>query len=195
VLKLPITYTNFNDVTKTEDFHFHMSVAELTDMGLSTGGTTFGELVRRMTSENDTGAVMAAFKDVILRSVGQRSQDGDMFYKNERIQNDFVACGAYDALFLKLLTDTAEIVKFINGIMPTDMQKNPEFQKALAGLQISALTPETERVRNSPDDYSRQELVDMPREQFDALVGTDTKKMSKAHLSILMERVTSGKDE
>jgi len=195
VLKLPITYTDFNDVTKTEDFHFHMSVAELTNMGLATAGTTFGELVRRMTTDNDTGAIMDAFKEVILRSVGERSPEGDKFYKNERIQNDFVACGAYDALFLKLLTDTSEIVKFVNGVMPKDMQNNPEFQKALAGLQVQALTPENERVRNSPDDYSRQELVDMPREQFDALVGTDTKKMSKAHLSILMERVTSGKDE
>jgi hypothetical protein len=195
VLKLPITYTDFNDVTKTEDFHFHMSVAELTNMGLATAGTTFGELVRRMTATGDTGAIMDAFKEVILRSVGQRSPEGDKFYKNERIQEDFVACGAYDALFLKLLTDTTEIIRFVNGVMPTDMQKNPEFQKALAGLQIQALTPEAERVRDNPDDYSRQELVDMPREQFDALVGTDTKKMSKAHLSILMERVTSGKDE
>ena len=195
MLKMPITYTNFNDVVKTQDFHFHMSVADLTDLGFATGGTTFSELVRRMTSDGDTGAIMAAFKEVILRSIGRRSDDGEMFYKNERIQEDFVACGAYEALFLKLLTDTTEIVKFINGIMPKDMQENPEFQKALAGLQISALTPETERVRNSPDDYGRQELVDMPREQFDALVGTDTKKMSKAHLSILMERVTSGKDE
>lgn len=195
MLKLPITYTDFNDVTKTEDFHFHMSVAELTNMGLATAGTTFGELVRRMTATGDTGAIMDAFKEVILRSVGQRSPEGDKFYKNERIQEDFVACGAYDALFLKLLTDTTEIVRFVNGVMPTDMQKNPEFQKALAGLQIQALTPEAERVRDNPDDYSRQELVDMPREQFDALVGTDTKKMSKAHLSILMERVTSGKDE
>lgn len=195
MLKLPITYTDFNDVTKTEDFHFHMSVAELTNMGLATAGTTFGELVRRMTATGDTGAIMDAFKEVILRSVGQRSPEGDKFYKNERIQEDFVACGAYDALFLKLLTDTTEIIRFVNGVMPTDMQKNPEFQKALAGLQIQALTPEAERVRDNPDDYSRQELVDMPREQFDALVGTDTKKMSKAHLSILMERVTSGKDE
>lgn len=195
MLKLPITYTDFNDVTKTEDFHFHMSVAELTNMGLATAGTTFSELVRRMTVDNDTGAIMDAFKEVILRSVGQRSPEGDKFYKNEQIQNDFVACGAYDALFLKLLTDTSEIVKFVNGVMPKDMQENPEFQKALKELKISANTPEAERVRTSPDDYSREELLNMPKEQFDALVGTDTRKMSKPHLAILMERVTSGKDE
>ena len=47
MLKKTITYTDYNDNERTEDFYFNLSKAEVTEMELSTTGG-LAEMIQRM---------------------------------------------------------------------------------------------------------------------------------------------------
>ena len=53
MLKYPITYTDYNNVIRTEDFYFNLNKAEVMEMELgTTGGYT--EMIRKIISAQDT---------------------------------------------------------------------------------------------------------------------------------------------
>ena len=72
MLKKTITYTDCNDVERTEDFYFNLSKAEVIEMELTTtGGMT--KVIDKIISTQDTPALFRIFKDLILKSYGEKS--------------------------------------------------------------------------------------------------------------------------
>ena len=180
MLKLPITYKNYNDETVTEDWHFHLSAAELAEMALSeTGGLE--TYLRRIIAADNRMEIFAAFKMILEKAVGRRSEDGSRFYKTDDIRQDFFASGAYDALFMEILQDATKASEFIAGIMPGDLKDSVKFQEAMA---------ETVELPREKDwnDYSLEQLLGMEQAQFDQIVGTDIRKMTKQQIAIIMQR-------
>lgn len=120
MLKKTITYTDFNDNERTEDFYFNLTKAELMEMEMgTTGGMT--EMVKRLVSEQNTGAIIKIFKDLVLKAYGQKSLDGKRFIKNDEIRDEFAQTNAYSILFMELATDADAAAKFVNGIIPADV--------------------------------------------------------------------------
>ena len=61
MLKYPITYTDYNNVIRTEDFYFNLNKAEVMEMELgTTGGYT--EMIRKIISAQDTPTLVTVFK-------------------------------------------------------------------------------------------------------------------------------------
>lgn len=121
MIKWPITYTDYNDNTRTEDFYFNLTKAELMEMELSVNGG-FGEMMQRIVDAQDMPSIVKVFKDLILRSYGEKSPDGKRFVKNDEMKEAFAQTEAYSVLFTELATNTESAVKFVNGIVPQDMR-------------------------------------------------------------------------
>lgn len=120
MLKKTITYMDYSDNERTENFYFNLSKAELMEMELgTTGGLT--EMVKKIITAQDTPSLMRVFKDLILKSYGEKSPDGKRFVKSEEISAAFSQTEAYSQLFMELITDDNAASAFINGIIPKDI--------------------------------------------------------------------------
>ena len=122
MLKKTITYTDYNGVERTEDFYFNLTKAEVMDMEMSTSGG-LSEMINKIVATQDAPAIIKIFKDIILKSYGEKSLDGKKFVKSEELSNAFSQTEAYSMLFMELATDTEAASNFINAIVP-DVPKN-----------------------------------------------------------------------
>lgn len=122
MLKKTITYTDYNNVKRTEDFYFNLSKAELMEMEMSTSGG-LAEMINKIVAAQDTAAIIKIFKDLILKAYGEKSPDGKRIVKSEEISNAFAQTEAYSDLFMELATDADAAAAFVNGIVPADMAK------------------------------------------------------------------------
>lgn len=120
MLKKTITYTDYNDVERTEDFYFNLNKAEIMEMEMSTTGG-MAEMIQRIVKAQDSPAIVKIFKDLVLRAYGEKSADGKRFIKNDEIREAFAQTEAYSILFMELATDADAAAAFVNGITPADI--------------------------------------------------------------------------
>lgn len=123
MLKKTITYTDYNDVERKEDFYFNLSKAEVIEMELSiTGGLQ--EMIEKIVAAQDTPSIVKVFKDLILRAYGEKSADGKEFIKvdenGRKLCDRFAQTEAYSELFVEFSTDSNAAAALVNGIMPID---------------------------------------------------------------------------
>ena len=118
MLKLSRTYIDFNNMSRTEDFYFNLTEAEVTEMELSVDGGLV-EMINRIVAAKDGKQIIALFKDIVLRAYGEKSADGRRFVKNQEIRDAFAQTQAYSDLFMELATDAKKAAEFVNGIVPT----------------------------------------------------------------------------
>lgn len=131
MLKKTITYTDYNDMERTEDFYFNLSRAEAMEMEMSiSGGLT--EMIRRIVAAQDGPTIIATFKKFILKAYGEKSPDGRRFIKSEELSKAFSETEAYSKLYMELATDADAAAKFVNGIIPKEDAKPA--QPALAAV-------------------------------------------------------------
>ena len=119
MIKKTITYVDYNDVERTEDFYFNLSRAELMEIEMSTSGGLV-EMINRIVAAQDAPAIIKIFKDLILKAYGVKSLDGKRFEKNDKLRSEFEQTEAYSQLFMELSTDADAASKFVNGIMPSE---------------------------------------------------------------------------
>lgn len=118
-----MTYKDFNDEERNEDFFFNLTKAEITEMELSTEGG-LGATIERITKAKDTPAIIKIFKELILKSYGVKSPDGKRFIKSPELSEEFAQTNAYSDLFVALASDSKEAAAFVNGIMPADVKES-----------------------------------------------------------------------
>lgn len=129
MLKKTITYTDLNDVVRTEDFYFNLSKPEIVKMQTSTKGG-YDVQLKSMAADMDGKKVMDFFEELIMKSYGEKSDDGRRFVKSAELSEAFMQTPAYEVLFEELITDDQAAAKFVNAIMPPDVvEKVQEAQK------------------------------------------------------------------
>ena len=129
MLKKTITFTDYNDVERTQDFYFNLTKAELMEMEMSiSGGLT--EMINKIVATKDAPSIIKLFKDLLLKAYGEKSPDGIGFLKEDEngrpLSNKFKQTEAYSILFMELSTDADAAGAFVNGIMPKDVVKKLE---------------------------------------------------------------------
>lgn len=129
MLKKTITYTDYNDVQRTEDFYFNLSKAELMEMELGISGG-YSEMVTKIINTKDLPSLIKIFKELVLRAYGEKTADGKRFVKSPEISEAFAQTEAYSNLFMELATDDVAAAEFVNGIVPADLNtKNVDMSK------------------------------------------------------------------
>ena len=175
MLKKTITFEDLDGKPLTEDFYFHLTKAEVAEMEMShKGGLT--EYMKRIVAEEDGEKLVKIFKDLLVKTVGRRSEDGRRFIKNQEIIDDFVQTDAYSELFIELATNAGQAAAFMNGIIPASMQE--EVKKHQASLELSAdsdaeqsspLSVEQEIEKKFEDPSwvpSQSDLINMSQDQM-----------------------------
>ena len=119
MLKKTITYTDYNGVERTEDKYFNLSQAEVMEMEMSTAGGLV-EMINGIVNAKDAPSIIKIFKELILKSYGEKSPDGKRFMKSEEISTAFAQTEAYSQLFMELAMDADAAAEFVNGIIPAD---------------------------------------------------------------------------
>ena len=120
MLKKTIKYTNYNGEQKTKDCYFNLTKAEIAEMELEIpGGMT--AYLKQITEAQDTPSLVKIFKNLILRSYGVKSADGERFVKNQQVREEFEQSEAYSELFMELATNADAAAEFVNGIIPADL--------------------------------------------------------------------------
>ncbi len=117
MLKKKIKYTDFNGTEREEEFFFNLTKAEVTEMEMSTEGG-LAKTIEKIVAENDSKRIIEIFKDLILRSYGEKSLDGKRFVKTQQLRDDFSQTEAFSELFMSLATNAEMSADFINGIVP-----------------------------------------------------------------------------
>ena len=129
MLKKEIKYTDYNGVERKETFLFHLTKAELMEMEMGTvGGLT--ESITNIINSQNTPEIIKIFKEIILKAYGEKSADGKRFIKVDNVgvplSIGFSQTEAYSELFMELATNADEAAKFIQGIMPSDVEISDE---------------------------------------------------------------------
>ena len=117
MIKWPITYTDYNGETHTEDFYFNLNKAEVMELNLSANGA-YSEYLQRIVSQRDYKLINDEFKKLILKSYGEKSDDGRRFVKSEELSRAFEQTEAYSELYMQLATEEGAAQKFVEGVLP-----------------------------------------------------------------------------
>lgn len=117
MLKKTVTYTDYNGVERTEDFYFNLSKAEAAEMELSVDGG-LSQMLENIVKAKDNKQIITIFKEIILKSYGEKSQDGKRFIKSKEISEAFSQTEAYSEIFMELALNEKAATEFINGVLP-----------------------------------------------------------------------------
>lgn len=149
-----IKYEDYNGETVEKTFHFHLNKSEITKMEYQKDGTRFSDILTEIGSDNvSVRRIIDIVEDLFRRAVGEKSEDGRRFIKNDDVRSELFDTEAYGELLSGLLTTPEDFAKFIQGMMPKDAQQQIE-KKLPKGSDISSLSREEllELAQNAKDD-------------------------------------------
>ena len=121
MLKKVITYVDYDENERTETFYFNLSKAEVAELELSTTGG-LSQWIEKIVASQDQKEIIALFKNIILKSYGEKSPDGKRFIKSEELSEAFSQTEAFSQLFIDLATNAEAAAAFINAIVPHDVK-------------------------------------------------------------------------
>ncbi len=84
MLKKTIKYTDYNDAEREETFYFNLSKVEVAELEMSTPGG-WVKWVEKVIEAKSESELITIFKDIILKSYGEKSPDGRRLLSNQRI--------------------------------------------------------------------------------------------------------------
>jgi hypothetical protein len=186
MLKKTMTYTDYNGESVTEDFYFALNKAELIEMEMKAGEGGVSAMLGKILAEDDREEILNQFRQLILMSIGRRSEDGRRFIKNQEIQDEFTQTPAFGDLLVEFYTQADAAAKFVTAIVPSDMAETVE--KAVAEAE-AAEKSEVTPPQKTWEDFTRQQLLEMPDEEFKGLT-KDMKpfNMPQPLLAVAMQR-------
>lgn len=206
MLKKTITYDNYDGDTVSEDFYFNFTKLEIMEM-LELDGLQ--ETIERLTKTENAKEAYGLFKKLILDAYGEKSADGRRFVKSPEIKASFEQSPALSEMIIEFLQNPSLGGQFIEGTLPARLvaeakaaqAKNPTDADITAMVEEAALrqenpetsvlptvTPVLEEPPRKFDEYSEAELLDMPQEEFQRIVPSNPKSMTKAQLMIAFQR-------
>lgn len=122
--KKTMTYTDFNGNERTEDFYFNFTKAELAEMELSLEGG-LSKYFEKIVAAKDQLEIVKFFKEIVLKSYGEKSSDGKRFVKYDNngvaLSKAFSETQAYSDLYMELATNADLASKFFMAIIPSDL--------------------------------------------------------------------------
>lgn len=132
MVKETITYVDYNGVERTEDYFFNLNKAEVIEMELSSE-TSLADRLTTIVNAKNRPEIIKAFKDILFKAYGEKSEDGKRFIKSEELSIAFSQTPAYEQLFMKLATNDVYAADFINKIVPEVSESEVAAAKAASG--------------------------------------------------------------
>jgi hypothetical protein len=187
MLKKTIKYVDLEGNPVEDDFYFHLSINDLLAWNEESGEGLLTELEAASNSDH-APTVLAIFRKILARSVGRKTADGKAFERDAVTTSAFINSDAYASLLFEMIRDSDSAAEFVNAVIPKNVRDRLMSVDSSAQLTAEA-TPK------KLDDYTVQQLVAMPVDQFQQLVrSAHPGSMSKDVLVLALQRgVTIGK--
>lgn len=165
MIKVPITYKDFDGMEVNEDHYFHLSKNELLEWVSENQGEDLAQKLERVGKSGDGALIMRTFRDIIARSYGERVDgDASTFYKDDIKTRRFMSSLAFDQLFEDLILDSTSAAAFVNGLMPVGLEKMAEAAEKAAK---SAKPP----TKVTPENLETAQMLSGLQNPFDASGG------------------------
>lgn len=200
MIKEPIKYTDYEGNEVTETFHFNLTKLEMVELEMDHGSNGLQSYVKKLMEESDGKTVYHLFKDILLSSVGKKSEDGRRFIKSPEIKSDFENSPALSELIFAFLQEPDRAIRFMKGVLPSDIGqaiKDEEVKQQLESMskkdsdetpQVESKVDPEEKPEKAFDDYTEDELLNMPKEQFNTLLPPTPAEMSTFQMMVYMKR-------
>lgn len=117
---IKVKYINFFGEETEETLHFHLSKAELMNMELQKTPLS-AKIALINGGEASPMDAYKLLKEFVGAAYGERSEDGNRFFKDARSTKAFLASPAFDALLDKLGEDPKFSNGFLAGLFPDDI--------------------------------------------------------------------------
>ena len=117
MLKKKITYTDYNGMERTDNFYFNMTEREVVMLLARLGVEDLKEYANKLAESGDLKAMFSFIDNIILSSIGAKSEDGKRFVKNQKIRDDFEQSEAYNVLFMDFLQNPNTASSFASAIV------------------------------------------------------------------------------
>lgn len=135
-----IKFKDFFGNERSEKRYFNLSEAEVIDAQFNTNDD-FALLIQGIANTQDRESLGRLFKEIILRSYGEPSQDGIYFNKSKEIRDKFENSALYNALYTELLFDADKASEFINKVIPVENLQKIIDKTTAANVEKPALAP------------------------------------------------------
>lgn len=112
-----INFTDYNGNKKEKTYHFNLNKVELAEMEVSVNGG-LSDMLKKISTEKDKPKIVEFFKDIILRSYGVKSEDGERFEKSPELAKAFSQTEAFVELFMEIANNSEAAVAFVKGVIP-----------------------------------------------------------------------------
>lgn len=117
MLKKKITYTDYNGMERNDNFYFNMTEREVVMLLAQLGVDDLKEYTNKLVESGDSKAMFSFIDNIILSSIGAKSEDGKRFVKNKLIRDDFEQSEAYNVLFMDFLQNPSTASSFASAIV------------------------------------------------------------------------------
>lgn len=121
MIKEVVKFENFDGVEVQQDCWFNLNKGELIKLNLTKEGNLQTRL-RAIYKTKDTTELIRVIDEIICSAYGVRDEDGIHFHKGGKHLQDFKESEAYSEILTKCLQDVDFCAKFIQGMLPKDMQ-------------------------------------------------------------------------
>lgn len=115
--KRTFKYTDYDGNPREEDVYFNLNESEIIEMSFSVEGG-LDQMIKRIVAAQDSKKIISIFKEILLKSYGEKSLDGKRFIKSPELSAAFSQTEMYNQLFMELSLDADKAAEFINAITP-----------------------------------------------------------------------------
>lgn len=132
MLKKTVEFENIDGQKVTKNFYFHLSQTELIKANVADTGIK--EDILTIQNAETMMERIEALERIVRMAVGEKTAEGN-FKKNDRIREDFMDSGAWDAFFMEMIQNASLCAEFIRGVMPPSLLAKVD-PKELAKIDV-----------------------------------------------------------
>jgi hypothetical protein len=162
MLRKRITWNDLDGNPVSDDFYFNLTASEIAKMEIGVAGG-LSEHFKTIVATEDMRQIIEAFEAILAKAFGCRSDDGKRLLKSSSRWEEFTETGAYDALFMELISDAEGSANFFKAIIPADLASRASIEPETAMAQAVETIPNWITQRRDPTD---DELGAMTAEQL-----------------------------
>ena len=120
MISYTIKYTDLFDNEAEDKVYFHLTKDEVYDLIAERRKTLLGQ-ASRIQEDQDFLEGYQFVRDIVLRSYGERSDDGKRFIKTEEATTAFRQSLLFDEVLEKIFESDKSADAFVNAVMPPKM--------------------------------------------------------------------------
>lgn len=121
-----LTFETFDGEKVTKTFSFHMNKSELLKWETENRDQSVGKQIQDAVNNKDPKGIFDFIYELILRSYGEKSDDGMSFVKTRNgvaLRENFENSIPFDTLLDELLNDPDKLNAFIEHVFPAEVLK------------------------------------------------------------------------